>query len=318
MFFKKIPLLLILSLGCAGLFAATQSYTEKGYDIKIHYNDTACPGDAVFVRLEVNAPVPDGKDKGLLTLYVNGKASRKAAFYSLEKTEEKNSLLAGIPLSTWWTPEVNFHLNVSYTAAGKPNAGIDLPFKLKDKKFESETIALNQSNTSIVTNTSKEKKQQSDKLAEIIWKINSDAVYQAAAFTPPTESKRFTSYFGDRRVYAYSTGGSSTSEHYGNDYGIPTGSSVKACAAGKVVLAAWRISTGYSVVIEHLPGLYSLYYHMSELKCKEGDIVKVGDEIGKSGATGLATGPHLHWEMRLNGYAVDPIFFTNDFAFLND
>ncbi|MEE0353111.1 MAG: M23 family metallopeptidase, partial [Treponema sp.] len=74
-------------------------------------------------------------------------------------------------------------------------------------------------------------------------------------------------------------------------------------------------TTGWSVVIEHLPGLYSLYYHMSQLKVKEGDIVKPGQVIGFSGSTGLATGPHLHWEMRLNMEAVNPDFFTGDFAF---
>ncbi len=311
-------LILLVPLSLAHVFAATHQYNERGYDIKISYNDSAHPGDAVFVRLDISTPdisISSQKASGTLVLYVNGSASRKASFYSLKDIGEEKSLLAGIPLSTWWTPEVTFRIGITCTVPGKQSAQIELPFKLVDKKFDSDTVYLNASNTGIVTNTSKEKKQQSDKLSEIIWKINPSSVYQASAFTPPTESKRFTSYFGDRRVYAYSTGGSSTSEHYGNDYGIPTGSSVCACADGKVVLSEWRIATGYSVVIEHLPGLYSIYYHMSELECEVGDSVKVGDEIGKSGATGLATGPHLHWEMRLNGYAVDPIFFTTDFAF---
>ena len=80
-------------------------------------------------------------------------------------------------------------------------------------------------------------------------------------------------------------------------------------------MAEDRISTGYSVVIEHLPGLYSLYYHLSELLVKEGDMIKQGELIGKSGATGLATGPHLHWEMRLNGASVRPEFFLSNFTF---
>ena len=131
----------------------------------------------------------------------------------------------------------------------------------------------------------------------------------------PTTSTRYTSWFGDRRVYAYSNGKSSTSLHYGNDYGIPEGSEVKACSDGKVVLAEWRNSTGWSIVIEHLPGLYSLYYHLSEMLVKEGDTVKTGDLIAKSGKTGLATGPHLHWEMRLNMSAVRPEFFLTNFTF---
>lgn len=81
-------------------------------------------------------------------------------------------------------------------------------------------------------------------------------------------------------------------------------------------MAENRISTGWSVVIEHLPGLYSLYYHMSSLNVKENDYVKAGEKIGLSGSTGLATGPHLHWEVRLNMAAVKPEFFMQDFTLL--
>ncbi|MBQ2601399.1 MAG: M23 family metallopeptidase [Treponema sp.] len=307
----------LLSVALSNLGAAERIYSENGFSIRVRYNETARPGDAVFVRLDVTAPeLKSGSgDSARLTLYVNGSPSRKADFYSLEKAGSPSSMLAGIPLSTWWTPEVSFHLNVSYRPAGKSGFGFDLPFKLSAKKFNSETIVLNQANTEIRTNTSTEKQKQSANLYEIISTKNMSSVFQAAPFTAPTDSKRFTSYFGDRRVFVYSTGSKATSEHYGNDYGIPTGTSVSACASGKVVFADWRISTGYSVIIEHLPGLYSIYYHLSELKCKAGQTVNAGDLIAKSGATGLATGPHLHWEMRLNGEAVDPLFFLKDFAF---
>ena len=80
-------------------------------------------------------------------------------------------------------------------------------------------------------------------------------------------------------------------------------------------MAEDRISTGWSVCVEHLPGLYSLYYHMSELKVEVGQMVDTGDLLGLSGATGLATGPHLHWEVRLNMEAISPDFMTSDFAF---
>ena len=136
-----------------------------------------------------------------------------------------------------------------------------------------------------------------------------------SVFKKPIVSERMTAFFGDRRIYAYTNGKSSTSLHYGDDYGVPTGTEVFACGDGKVVMAENRISTGYSIVIEHLPGLYSLYYHLNEMSVKEGDIVKQGQLIAKSGSTGLATGPHLHWEIRLNGSAIRPNFFLSDFAF---
>ena len=116
-------------------------------------------------------------------------------------------------------------------------------------------------------------------------------------------------------MFEYTDKKTSTSLHYGIDYGVPTGTPVHSCAEGKVVLAENRISTGWSVVVEHLPGLYSLYYHMDSLNVQEGQYVKQGEKLGLSGATGLATGPHLHWEVRLNMGAVNPEFFLKEFSF---
>ena len=75
-------------------------------------------------------------------------------------------------------------------------------------------------------------------------------------------------------------------------------------------MAENRITTGWSVCIEHLPGLYSLYYHMNKLDVTEGQIVQKGERLGESGCTGLATGPHIHWEVRLNAEAINPEYFT--------
>ena len=156
---------------------------------------------------------------------------------------------------------------------------------------------------------------QIEKLNTILETVMPQDVYALKPFTFPVASKRITSGFGDRRVFEYTDKKTSTSLHYGIDYGVPTGTLVQSCAEGKVVMAENRISTGWSVVIEHLPGLYSLYYHLDSLNVKEGQYVKQGEKLGLSGATGLATGPHLHWEVRLNMGAVNPEFFTKDFAF---
>ena len=81
---------------------------------------------------------------------------------------------------------------------------------------------------------------------------------------------------------------------------------VAAAGGGKVAMARERIVTGFTVVVEHLPGVYSLYYHLDGLAVREGQRVSAGDPIGTVGSTGLATGPHLHWEVRAAGVAVDP------------
>jgi len=107
------------------------------------------------------------------------------------------------------------------------------------------------------------------------------------------------------------TGESDTTLHNGIDYGIPIGTDVMASARGRVVIARYRIVTGNSVVIEHLPGLFSIYYHLDSIAVSEGAIVEAGTLLGLSGVTGLATGPHLHWEVRVSGESADPDAFLN-------
>lgn len=306
-------------------YARDAVFTGEDYDIKLSYNDTAFPGDAVFVRmrfLQANKRSKVTKEQlssttATLELYSGDKMLDKSSFYILGDGTNKNTLtmLTGIPLSSWWKDDGRYSLKVSYNLYGTTPMEFTLPFGIKNKEFVSETIPLDESNTSIKTDTSPRRMAQIERLNGILGTVNAKSVYQTSPFVPPTAATRRTSFFADRRVYTYTNGKSSTSLHYGIDYGVPTGSPVTSCAAGKVVLAEDRISTGLSVVIEHLPGLYSLYYHMSEMKVKEGESVKAGDLIGLSGATGLATGPHLHWEMRLNMSAVSPDFFTGDFTF---
>ena len=300
-------------------------FSGTDYDIRLWYNETACPGDAVFVRLcflqgGKKAKVEKNRfdaTTATLELYLGEQKLRSSAFYNLTQESSRNvhTMLTGIPLSTWWTEGNSFHLKVKYNLYGERKMEFDLPFALTHKEFVSETIPLDQKNTNIKTDTSSKRMTQIERLNGILGTTNPASVYQTAAFVPPTDATFRTSYFADRRVYAYTNGKSSTSLHYGIDYRLAEGNNVTACAAGKVVLAENRVSTGWSVVVEHLPGLYSLYYHMKELNVKEGDMVKPGDLLGLSGATGLATGPHLHWEVRLNTEAVSPDFFTTDFAF---
>jgi murein DD-endopeptidase MepM/ murein hydrolase activator NlpD len=181
---------------------------------------------------------------------------------------------------------------------------------IAERQFNADEIPLNQSNTDIRTKPDPVKTAQTDELWTIL-SYTGNTVYTEGPFAPPVPANtRRTSFFGDRRVYIYTTGGRDTSIHAGVDYGVPTGTPVKACARGKVVLARFRISTGYSVVLEHLPGVYSIYYHLSALNVVEGSIIDTGTTLGASGATGLATGPHLHWEIRAATENTDPDAFV--------
>jgi murein DD-endopeptidase MepM/ murein hydrolase activator NlpD len=95
--------------------------------------------------------------------------------------------------------------------------------------------------------------------------------------------------------------------HGGADFASPEGTPVAAPDAGEVVLAQDLYFTGNTVVIDHGVGLQSLFAHLSRTDVREGDHVARGQILGAVGATGRATGPHLHWTVRLNGARVDPL-----------
>ncbi|MFL5997031.1 MAG: transglycosylase family protein [Streptomyces sp.] len=100
--------------------------------------------------------------------------------------------------------------------------------------------------------------------------------------------------------------------HTGVDFAVPTGTSVKAVAAGKVVTSGWGGSFGYQVVIRHADGRYTQYAHLSAISVKSGQSVGGGQRIGRSGSTGNSTGPHLHFEVRTGpgfGSDIDPVAY---------
>ena len=233
-----------------------------------------------------------------------GRRLSRAAFFSLSGQEGEEELRAAV-------------LAVPSTAAAG-NAVIrieagggtvrELPFIIDSREFRSETVQLNQGNTDLRTVPDPKKTAEAEQLWAVLSKTGTE-IYSGNTFAPPVASTRRTSFYGDRRIYQYANGESDTSIHAGIDYGVPTGTEVKACAAGKVVLARNRIVTGNTVILEHLPGLYSLYYHMDSINVSEGSVINAGSLLGFSGSTGLATGPHLHWEIRVSGENTDPDAF---------
>jgi murein DD-endopeptidase MepM/ murein hydrolase activator NlpD len=180
-----------------------------------------------------------------------------------------------------------------------------IPFVIKDRDFTSEVIDLDQRNTEIRTVPDPQKTRETEELWNILSRTGRE-IYAEEAFVSPVTGTRRTSFYGDRRVFRYVSGSTDTSIHAGIDYGVGRGAPVSACAPGKVLLARPRIVTGNSVIIEHLPAVYSLYYHLDSIAVAEGDMVVPGTLLGESGSTGLATGPHLHWEIRVSGENTDP------------
>lgn len=94
--------------------------------------------------------------------------------------------------------------------------------------------------------------------------------------------------------------------HAGTDVGVPIGTTVRASRAGQVIVAGWVGGYGNCVMIDHGDGVTTVYGHLSEVTVSVGEYVDQGERVALSGNTGRSTGPHLHFEIRINGAAVDP------------
>ncbi len=151
-----------------------------------------------------------------------------------------------------------------------------------------------------------------DEKALARWKAEQEQVKVALAddsrlklwqggFLEPVGGKR-TGIFGSVRIM----NGQARNPHNGEDIGAPMGTDVLATNDGVVRLTVDHIFSGRGVYVDHGLGFYSMYFHLSEVSVKEGDLVKAGQVVGKVGATGRATGPHLHWGVKLNGARVNP------------
>ena len=114
-----------------------------------------------------------------------------------------------------------------------------------------------------------------------------------------------TSGFGPRVHPIFGT----VRQHNGIDLGGDTGDRVRAARSGEVILAGQRGGFGNTIVIYHGLGYSTLYAHLSRIEVSEGQNVQSGDRIGAIGSTGWSTGPHLHFELRIDGKAVDPTPF---------
>jgi murein DD-endopeptidase MepM/ murein hydrolase activator NlpD len=144
--------------------------------------------------------------------------------------------------------------------------------------------------------------------------IARDKVIKSEAFktlTPEREWKgsfqrpvtaEISDVFGVQRVF----NGAVQSTHQGLDFRVPTGTPVAAVNGGTVILAQSLYFEGNCIVIDHGQGLLTLYLHLSQMGVKEGELVLKGQQIGLSGGTGRATGPHLHLAVRWQGIYLNP------------
>ena len=185
------------------------------------------------------------------------------------------------------------------TSAGVRRGGLTLA--VAAKAFPTRTLSVDPAFVNPPASAEARIARERAELASL-WRTFTPAPRWTGAFVKPVPHAA-NSAFGARSTF----NGQSRSQHTGADFNSPAQTPIQSPAAGRVLLAADLYFTGGTVMLDHGAGLISLFAHLSALDVSKGADVRAGDRIGRVGATGRVTGPHLHWTVRVHGVSVDPL-----------
>jgi murein DD-endopeptidase MepM/ murein hydrolase activator NlpD len=210
---------------------------------------------------------------------------------------KKWMVLAGVSLET---KAGEYPLKVSAVSATGKDIHFEQNIKIGAGKYPTVELRVSKQFTEPNPEQQQEIKKDQGIKQEAFSKVSAEREW-SGAFAAPVSAET-SDVFGTRRVF----NGATKSVHQGLDYRVGPGTPISAVNSGTVILAQPLYFEGNCVVIDHGQGLLSLYLHLSELKVKAGDHVDRGTEIGLSGASGRATGPHLHLAVRWQGVYLNP------------
>jgi murein DD-endopeptidase MepM/ murein hydrolase activator NlpD len=209
--------------------------------------------------------------------------------------------VVGLPLTANGAQSLSVEPAVK--SAGPPET---VSFRVTDKQYRTQSLTV-------------KNQRQVDPNPDDLIRINKEQALSDAAlelFTTegspilslqvPVTGLRSDSY-GSRRIF----NGQPRKPHSGMDIAAVTGTPIHSPAAGKVVVAGDFFFNGNTLYIDHGYGLVTMYCHLDSIAVKQGDHVAAGTLLGKVGATGRVTGPHLHWGVALNRAMVDPALFLD-------
>ncbi len=189
------------------------------------------------------------------------------------------------------------------TAVLKSSDGRAIEFEIRPKQYREQHLRVPASKVNLSPEDLARHNKERTHIAKVI---------EGASASPPTTIQmiaptpgRISAGFGLRRYF----NGEPRSPHNGIDIAAPTGTPVVAPLAGRVIDTGDYFFAGLTVWIDHGGGLLSMVCHLSRIDVKVGDSLQQGQPLGLVGATGRATGPHLHWSVNLNGQMVNPVLF---------
>jgi hypothetical protein len=246
------------------------------------------PGEVVLLTVESARPLREARAAAFGRAFPCFQAANPTRW----------SGLVGIDLDT---KPGTYVVTVTGLEADGKSMAVDYPVTVAPKVFATRTLTVDPKFVSPPPEVLPRIRRESETVRAIL-EVVSPARHWDGPFLLPVPGK-VISEFGKRSVY----NGQPRSPHTGTDFAGATGTPVMAPNAGKVVLAANLYYSGNTVILDHGRGLYSYYGHLSAISAREGETLAAGDLVGRVGATGLVTGPHLHWSVRLAGTRVDPL-----------
>lgn len=257
--------------------------------------------------------------EGFITRLLNKPVQGGVAVVALEQEQAKPSVYyQGNPVLVLheegqrWIAVVGIPLTVkagtqSLTVKGS-SGKYSVNFEVGHKAYREQRITL-KNNRQVNPNKSDQTRITKELNEQIAgYKQFSDRIPSNVLFDLPVQG-RLSSPFGLRRFF----NNQERNPHSGLDLAVPKGTPVKAPADGEIILVGDYFFNGKTIFIDHGQGLISMFCHLSAIDVKVGQQVKRGEVVAKVGATGRATGPHLHWNVSLNNARVDPAIFIGKY-----
>ncbi|MGB2633017.1 MAG: M23 family metallopeptidase [Candidatus Acidiferrum sp.] len=257
----------------------------------------SCPGEVV---LRANASI--AAQGSLLQTEVLGPKS-VAKFSSewdgraipLWHEDEKSAVWHGLLGVDLEKAPGRYEWKVSWAGPGGESQSCSVFVTVRAGKFPTERLTVEKQFVQPDPEQEKRAEEDQKKMRAIYDTVTPERLWDGK-FRLPLKDVTTGGNFGRRRIL----NGESRSPHAGVDFPAATGTAVFASQSGKVVLAENLYYSGNTVVIDHGYGIYTLYAHLSKIGVQPDEMVKAGDEIGKVGATGRVTGPHLHWGLTID------------------